>query len=289
MSEDAGVANDQARIAPTDIVAVVRHVTHLASDLEKVWSDALDVAALHAANQSLGTRLEVTLAALASRLDAQDAKLQQAGLDVMLPDWPPSAEFVLGEDPADPQARWRLVMVAQLQAFELLVEAANALTEPSGVSTDLLRDHEERRWWEGGAFALLRSRARLVERLTYELEAAEAALLAGDRRRRDEAYEAFDLAATAYRRGDPESALFHGIRCATLCVGGRRSACEEDLWASLRARQDRASLADLLDRAQVVVGEYGSGQPVGHAMPLASVLLPRLHRLVMDAPATRED
>jgi hypothetical protein len=204
---------DQASIAPTDIVALVRHVTRLCDDLEKVWSDALDPAKLEAANEGLGTRLGVALAALAAQHEARDAELRNAGVDIVLPDWPPSPEFVLSQDSADPQARWRLVMVAQLQALELLVEASNALAEPSGVTTDLRRDREVRRWWESGAFALLRSRARLVERLTHELDAAEAALLREEGgRRSSEAYDAFQLAATAYRRGDPEAALLHGLR-----------------------------------------------------------------------------
>jgi hypothetical protein len=210
-------------------------------------------------------------------------QLTAAGVDVALPEWPASSQLVLSLDRADPAENWRLVMIAQLQAFELLAQSLGALTEPSGVEVDVLGQRELRRWWEAGAFSFLRSSARLVERLTHEMEAAEAAILAQEPPRpRNVAYAALGLATAAHVRGDPEAALVHALRCGSICVGASTSPEITDKWAALRSRPDRVVLAELLERAEEIVDAYSRGDAAGPALPVASALLPLLDRLVTE-------
>lgn len=261
----------------------MRHVARLSSDLERVWSDALEPVRLETAQAGLAVRIRVLLAALAARYGERDTELASVGVDVVLPEWPASPQLVLSLDQSDSRAKWRLAMIAQLQACELLAHAVGALTEPSGTTVDVLGQRELRRWWEAGAFAFLRSSAGLVERLTHELEAVEAVLLGEDpNRARNLAGEAYGLSAAAHIRGDPEGALLHALRCAAVCVGGPRGARDGDKWASLRSRTDRVTLAELLDRAEEVVDDYARGQSAAQALPLVSVLLPQLERLATE-------
>jgi hypothetical protein len=270
-------------LAPTDVGALMRHVAHLSADLERVWSDALEPARLETAQTGLAVRIKVLFAALAARYGERDAELASVGVEVQLPDWPPSQRLVLGLDRADPRGNWRLAMIAQLQACELLAQAIAALTEPSGRTIDVLGQRELRRWCEAGAFAFLRSSARLVERLTHDLEAAEAVLLGGEPYRAQSlAGEAYGLAAAAHMRGDPEGALLHAVRCAAVRVGSPRGDGNGDRWASLRSRKDRVILAELLDCAEEVVDSYARGQAAVQALPLVTVLLPQLERLASE-------
>ena len=286
---------DVAQIDPTDLVSLARHATRLADDVAKVWSDALDPDALEAALPGTHARIAVLLHALAEPYPGRDERLEQAGIDVRLPEWPVSPGFVLGLDASEPESRWRALLVAHVEAVELLARATEAMAQPSGVSIDLRTGEQLRRWWESGAFALVGSRARLLERLSRQLDAAEAPLLgdgASQCPSRADAFDALDAAAIAYRRGDPEAALLHVVRAAQIAIAvtDRDRDDQESDWAPLRRHHDFAELADLLKTASALVNNYRAGGiDTASALPLARLLLPRVQRLIAAPPALPAD
>jgi hypothetical protein len=147
-----------------------------------------------------------------------DSELEAIGVDVTLGEWPPSSASAarLRIEPAEVIEARKQLQVAQLLAFESLAQALGALSEPSSVRTDVGIGRELARWWSSGAFALVRSRARLVLRMNREMDIVERQILgqeppASRQQRWRQAVEAFESAGVALTRGDPEAALLHGV------------------------------------------------------------------------------
>lgn len=284
---------DDAPVAPTDLASLAHFAASLATDLGKAWSDALDLEALKRALPGAQTRIVTLLQALAEPYAERDERLEQRGVDVRLPDWPVSPATVLGLDLHEPEGHWRGLLFASLQAVELLTAALGPLAEPSGVSVDLLTGEERRRWFESGAFALMGSRARLVERLSRQLDAAEAPLLgtgSAPVASREDAFDAMQAAGIAFRRGDPEASLWHLLRAARIAVGPPDLRRASDEWESLGEFGDFSELAELLKAATALVDSYeNGGVHTATAMPLARLLLPQVQRLVLAPPDLGND
>jgi hypothetical protein len=285
---------DNIPAAPTDLASLAHFAASLAVDLGMAWSDALDLEALERALPGTQTRIVTLLQALAESYTERDERLEQRGVDVRLPDWPVSPATVLGLDSHNPEEHWRGLLFANLEAVELLTAALGPLGEPSGVAVDLLTGEERRRWFESGAFALVGSRARLVERLSRRLDAAEALLLGRTGSvpvaSRDDAIDAIQAAGIAFRRGDPEASVWHLVRAARIAVASSELTGANDEWESLGQFNDFSELADLLRAAAALVDDYeNGGVHTATAMPLARLLLPRVQRLVLAPPDLGKD
>jgi hypothetical protein len=274
-------------VVPIDLDALARHATTLADELEKAWSAALDPDALEQARNGLTARVGVLLGALTRALEARDERMQEAGIDVVLPEWPLSDERLVALfDAADTlEGQRSLLVVAQLQAVELVAQAFAALSEPSGVRVELLGARELDRWWEGGAFALLKSRAVLLRSISVELDALDAEILNETVKQRREATDALMAASIAYRRGDPQASLLAALHAAALIVPVPPGT-ESGRWDALGLDSDFVTLRHLLERAEAVVRDLLQGRRVswGFALPLAGALLPRVQRLVFAPP-----
>jgi hypothetical protein len=274
-------------VVPIDLDALARHATTLADELEKAWSAALDPDALERARNGLTARVGVLMGALTRALEARDERMHEAGIDVVLPEWPlPEERLVALLDAADTlEGQRSLLVVAQLQAVELVAEAFAALSEPSGVRVELLAARELDRWWEGGAFALLKSRALLLRSISVELDALDAEILNETVKQRREATDALMAAAIAYRRGDPQASLLAALHAAALIVPVPPGT-EAGRWDALGLDSDFVTLRRLLERAEAVVLDLLQGRRVswGFALPVAGALLPRVQRLVFAPP-----
>jgi hypothetical protein len=164
---------------PVDIDALIEHVTTLADELEKAWSIALGDEALSEAQ----TRLRADFGTLTTVLERQVAETSEAleavGVSVTLDRFPPDEDDLssLDFDP-DPERRWKQLQVALLLAITDLLEAINALFEPSHTVISFTPQERSREtFWESGAFGLLRRRARFVARVFREFQAARQSLL----------------------------------------------------------------------------------------------------------------
>ena len=274
-------------VVPIDLHALARHATTLGDELEKAWSAALDPATLEQARNGLAARVGVLTGALTHALEARDERMQEAGIDVVLAEWPVSEERLLGLlDAVDtPEGQRSLLVVAQLQAVELLAQAFAALSEPSGVRVELLGARELDRWWESGAFALLKSRALLLRGISVELDALDAEILNETAKQRREATDALMAASIAYRRGDPQASLLAAVHAAALIVPVPAGA-EQGRWDALGLDSDFVKLRQLLEQAEAVVQDLLQGRRVswGFALPIAGALLPRVQRLVFAPP-----
>jgi hypothetical protein len=259
--------------------------------MEKAWSAALDTAALESAHSGLERRIQVLTTALVAQLAARDEELEKAGVNVALPEWPVSPEHLLEclAVSTTLEGRRALLVIAQLQAVELVAEAFSAVAAPSGTRIQLLTGKELARWWESGAFALLRSRAELLQRVSIEIEAVDAQILKDvERPSREGALAGLVAASVAYRRGDPEAALLHALSCAAVAVP--RSGGDSDRWRRLRSMPDFSTLGELLERAEAIVQEMLDHGPAAaaYALPVAGELLPRLQRFVSSPPVTED-
>lgn len=274
-------------------MSVARHALTLTTELEKVWSAALDDEQLEDAHLGNRAALQALANALIEETKERDRRLRDAGVEVTLEEWPPSPEFVLALDldTMDAAQRFRLAMMSQLAAVQLLMRAIGPLTEPTGIEVDLVDRVTLRRWWESGGFALARSRARLLEVVAAELNAAERALLDGstdsdERRWNRWAFEAAQSAGIAYARGDPEGALFHVVRSAraTLAqVGGE--VASSFTWDQLEVVPDLALMGQLLGRAQRYVdGMASSATATPAALLLAGAVVPHIQRWAVAPP-----
>ena len=162
---------------PVDVTALVEHALRLSQELEEAWSSALDPEALEDAQQGVTAEWSAFVTALQQGIREVEQRMEEAGVDPRLQQHPLDASIVAGfQLDAGLQQRWQQLQAAQIIGLESLMRAVGALGEPSGRRVQL-RSGASESWWEGGAFGLVRSRARLLLRVTRELERCQAQLL----------------------------------------------------------------------------------------------------------------
>ena len=213
---NADSARDQATLDADaeviDLRVLATHVTDLANSLERAWSDALSPEALSDVQAELQARVTSFVAAIQRQLAAQEVELRAAGIDTRLGSYPPSMEELgaLRFEP-EPVERWRQAQMAQINALQLVIDALAALRAPSGrmlnSSTGAVQT-----WWEAGAFAMLRARARLLAQTSLETGHGTAGATGEAPPRRDPLRMSLDslmLASEALSYGDAAGAVLH--------------------------------------------------------------------------------
>jgi hypothetical protein len=310
-AQDAG--QPPAQPAPpgrsVDLDALVAHVTTLSSELERAWSDALEETALGEAFQLLDGEWASLIATVAARAQDAVARAQAAGISPLIPHpQDPSNARTVSVHPTSDEA-WRQLQLAEMIALERLLQALAALKSrhaavlpPPGA--------EQEGWWQSGAFALVRLRARQLARAARALDAAEARLLAEQDKdapsrgvQLDGGWvDRLELARAADSRGDPESTLIH-LRLALRERAAGLAGCEEDaLDESFERRLAEdprlAALSGPLSAMCEASGDLGAGRPVnlGACLVLARFLIEPVSELclglggeLLDATRRRDD
>ncbi len=313
--ETAESAESQTPL-PLEFSSLFGLARNLHTDLEKVWSAALDETLLDPAVEKQLAAVGTLLNALQRKFAAQDQALQDEGIEARIMEWPLSDEslaaLILSPDL---DARTRQSRLAQLNALLGVVETFESLKQPGNVTVTLGQSGEAvERFWSAGAFALLRDRLRLLERTTQDhgrdLEKTlnehdeDATEEAGDgedepteegdtevadsveegTERTSDAFERLRLGTQAWIHGDPEAAVFHAVSA----VAGTLNVSPDLVSAKLAEEADerQASFskeqAEILTRAaEMVTGAIAGSSNLAVATLLAQSALRAAHVLIL--------
>jgi hypothetical protein len=205
--------------AAVDFSALIAYVSRIPDELEQSWAAALDRDGLAALEERLLSDWQAVVAVIQMGGNTSDAELSELGLDSTVPEDPLPLEAVanLVRNP-DLQERRRQLQQAQLCAFELTITAVQWARRVEPRPPDRITGEAAASWFESGAFALIRSRARLLVCITDILEQVETELVRaahGDSPQQERALEVprllqhRQLAAGALAHGDVEASLLH--------------------------------------------------------------------------------
>ena len=204
----------------------------------------------HSAEPAIETQLAGVfslITALQSKLAKQAQEMASAGIDWRMEEWPLSEERLAALDPSPgAEERSKQSGLAQLDACVEVLETFKGLQKPANITISINPDGESiERFWSAGAFALLKDKLWLLERLTREQDRDVAAAIAeqeeGEPSTRQstkggDSFERLRLATQVLTHGDPEAALFHGILILTGALGGPDRADRERSWRRIRAK-----------------------------------------------------
>ncbi len=271
-----------------DLRAVAEHATAFADELEKAWSGALDDALLAPAQAEMNARHASLLHSIQRRVAAGDRTLRAAGVDPQVPAYPlPATEIARLSLEPDDERRWRQLQLAELDALMLLLEALEAMRSPSA-QTIYIDEQRIETWWEAGAFALVRARARLLARVSEQAAIAEAAVLGAPKEptASEGFFDRLRLAGDALEHADVEAALVH----ARLALLQRAAADVNEAPTDLLQRiaddprlGDEAPLLRLLDEAALKIAG-GEALDIGAAVVIAPRALALVGRLCLETP-----
>jgi hypothetical protein len=282
-------------VGPVDLEGLALQVIQLSGQLERVWSDALEKARMGQAEEELNGELGALVSAMTAAVEETDEKLQAAGVDPKIYSWPFDPDLVkrLRGDP-EPRERRAQLVIAQMIAIRELLVAFKALSEPSGEQLDSVSESRTE-WFEAGAFSLLKDRARLLLRVTREVDRATAVLLGQEVPTKldlsvEAAFASLRSARDGYSRGDLEAALIHcraALRGALeslpfISAGDERLLTPGLLFSRVLSLNDYAASLQLLDAE--VEALQGRAVDPGIALPLVEGLLPVIARIVNEPP-----
>ncbi|MGN6275846.1 MAG: hypothetical protein ACTHNP_07950 [Solirubrobacterales bacterium] len=282
-------------VGPVDLEALALHVVKLSGALERAWSDALDAGVLSRAEDELNTELSALVTTMTGALQETDERLEAEGIDPKIYSWPYDPDTSKKLQPgSDSASRRSNLVIAQMIALREVLEAYKALQEPSGEEIDL-RAQSRTQWFEAGAFALFRDRAKLLLRVTREVDRVTDALL-GDLSPPkldlsvEAAGESLRAAQAAYSHGDLDAAILHSR-------GALRGALES--LPFIERDDPRLSEPGALLSQAPSLREYASGLclldteanalsnrrvDLGLAVPLIDGLLPVIAKVVHEPP-----
>lgn len=218
-TEEPGGRRARRSEAAVDLSALIAYVSRIPDELEQSWAAALDRDGLAALEARLLGDWQAVVAVIQMGGNTSDTELGELGLDSTVPEDPLPLEAVaeLVRNP-DLQERRRQLQQAQLHAFELTITAVQWARRVEPRLPDRITGEAAASWFESGAFALIRSRAQLLVRITDILEQVETELVRvahGDNPQTERALEVprflqhRRLAAEALAHGDVEASLLH--------------------------------------------------------------------------------
>jgi hypothetical protein len=218
-TEEPGGRRARRSEVAVDLSALIGYVSRIPDELEQSWAAALDREGLAALAERLLSDWQAVVAVIQMGGNTSDIELGELGLDSTVPEDPLPLEAVteLIRDP-DLQERRRQLQQAQLNAFELTITAVQWARRVEPRPPDRITGEAAASWFESGAFALIRSRAQLLVRITDILEQVETELVRvahGDNPQPERALEVprflqhRRLAAEALAHGDVEASLLH--------------------------------------------------------------------------------
>ncbi len=280
-----------AAIEPVLLQPVFQQARNLQQALEHTWSRSLDETLLEPALAEQLAAIHSLLRSLTARLEDEDRRLRAAGVDPRIPGWPPTPEMLAALDPGqrpDSTGRSRDLRMAQITALQAVTETLAAFREPSTVQFTVGEDGQRvDRFWDAGAFALLRTRIGLLERVTREHERWLAQHEQAGRQVPESdlgaTLERLFLGARALGHGDPEAALLH----ATAALAARYASSPDGPLAAIRQEVSGsdhipAEAPEMLERAFTVTARLSEGQEnLAVATLLAQETLALAHSLLV--------
>jgi PAS domain-containing protein len=282
-------------VGPVDLEGLVRHSIELTDRLERAWSDALDSEELAEAKNDLDVHLGALATGMMGAVSRADAELSAAGFDPRFQQWPydPDIHRNLRRETSSEGRRDQLV-VAQMIVLQQVIEAFNALREPSAEQVDLAA-RSRREWFESGALSLLRRRCRLLLRLTREVERASQVMLEGPPVPRldlsiERARECIDAAKDSYLRGDVDASVLHCNAALRAILGTSPFLVDDDprltrpgaLLARVPSLAEEAPALLLLDQESHALIERRAD--VGVSVPLVGGLFPVIAAILLEPP-----
>ncbi len=230
--EEAPVSEEENETAqePVELSALFALARTLDGDLEKAWSAALDEALAAPAIETQLAAVYSLVSALQRKLARQAQEMASAGVDSRMEEWPLSEERLAALNPApDTEERSKQSGLAQLNAFVDVMETFEDLQKPANITVSFNQEGESvERFWSAGAFALLKDRLLLLERLTREQDRDVVAAIAPQEAESSggppaadlgDAFERLRLGTHALTHGDPEAAIFHGLLAVARALG----------------------------------------------------------------------
>jgi hypothetical protein len=283
--------NVGAAIEPVLLQPVFQQARNLQQALEHAWSRSLDETLLEPALAEQLAAIHSLLRSLTTRIEDEDRRLRTAGVDPRIPGWPPTPEMLAALDPCqrpDSTGRSKDLRLAQITALQAVTETLAAFREPSTVQFTVGQDGQRMdRFWDAGAFALLRTRIELLERLTREHERWLAQHEQAEPRVPESdpgaTLDRLFLGARALGHGDPEAALLH----ATAALAARYASSPDGPLAAIRQEalgSDHIPVEapEMLERAFTVTARLSEGREnLAVATLLAQETLALAHSLLV--------
>jgi hypothetical protein len=267
---------------PVELSALFDLARTLDGDLEKAWSAALDEAIAAPAIETQLAAVYSLVSALQRNLARQAQDMTSAGVDSRIEEWPLSDGRLAALNVApDNEARSKQSGLAQLNAFVDVMETFEGLQGPANITVSFNQEGESvERFWSAGAFALLKDRLWLLERLTREQGRDVAAAIAPQEAERSgrppasdigDAFERLRLGTRALTHGDPEAAIFHGL----LAVAGAVGVPGEEIAARLAedpGEGDSQLSEDEIQILTMAIGVVARSQSGAPNLPVATLL-----------------
>lgn len=269
---------------PADFGSLFHLARKLNEDLEHEWSRALDAVTLEPAMEQQLAAVGSLLVARQRKVAAEDERLRDVRLDPRIAEWPvlPGTLAALDDEPDD-EEQLRRLRLAQLDALVGVTEALEGLREAStvqisfgrgGSAGEALQPETVERFWDAGAFRILRARTELLERITADHDYVQARVLGepvdpGSGRSSRRAFDRLQLAAHALAGGDPEAALVH----TACCVHDMLDLSGDNPEAELRAADQGSGLGE--EDVQILLRTFrvADGLGRGKSAPATAVLL----------------
>jgi hypothetical protein len=307
MGEDSstggGEAEGASMASTVDLLATVEHASRLTVAAERAWSAALDPAAVDEAKRELlDDQWSSVMAVVRRQAELSSRASEAAGLDATVDQWPPDVPqfLVLDLDP-DPERRRRQLQLAQFYALDQLLVALQGLRQPSRAALDPRTGQLTQTWWDSGAFALVRTRAQHLVRVTLALLNAEHAAIvvaaAGEAATAPEQvsppaqpppwWTHLHLSAEALDRGDIEATLLH-VHLALIARFTEVPSLADAVAAPFGEEAEGEAARTLVAKLEEAIARLaeGSGVDLGVTVPLAHALLPLIQRLLLPVPMT---
>lgn len=296
-AEEDPAGNDENETAqePVEFSALFALARTLDGDLEKAWSAALDKALTAPAIETQLAAVYSLVSALQKNLARQAREMASVGVDSRIEEWPLSDGRLAALDPApDAEERSKQSGLAHLNAFVDVIETFESLQEPANITVSFNQEGESvERFWSAGAFALLKDRLWLLERLTREQDRDVAAAIAQQEAKNlgrpptadtGDAFERLRLGTHALTRGDPEAAIFHGLLAVARAIDVPSEEIAGKLAEDPGEGENRLSEDEvqILTMAIGVVSRSQSGAPdLPIATLLAKATLRAAHKLTL--------
>jgi len=200
--EDEPAEMSTPRPLPADVYGLLHQASQLAGSIEEQWSAALKEAETWSAD--LFSQWSSVTHALRDSITIHTERLRQAGIEPVVT-FPVDARFAEEiEIEPGPEQEARQLCVAQLYAVTALLDAMQALKQPTAVRFDS-HSGVSHSWWESGAFALVRARANVAIKVNRELDARSRGVEIVER----PWIEEIATAGSCLSNGLPEAALIY--------------------------------------------------------------------------------
>ncbi|MEU2909801.1 hypothetical protein [Streptomyces massasporeus] len=245
----------------SDLAALFTYVSRLSTDLERRWSSLISDAGSEDHKEALNKWYSF-ISSLKNRIEKQGQRDPQG--EHSIGPFPLRADsFTPRPDPVSTGDALKEVETAELYATRNLLNVMQALSKPTTVQIDLATG-QETRWWESGAFNLVRRAAevaiRVVDRRDELIEMEKTATTAPPDVRVGGLFLHANLSRAAMDQGMPEAALIYcalALRDVSTKLGAVGVSPEEA--AAVIGSELRSELQEPARQAMALASDIAAG------------------------------